>query len=62
MLVVDLQVDLDLAVVGHPEARDRARLDAADLDQVALDELAGVRESRMDGVAPARVEEEQHCG
>jgi hypothetical protein len=46
-VVVDLDRDLRLLVVGQREVRDRADALAADLDLAALHELAGVLEDEL---------------
>jgi hypothetical protein len=59
VVAVDRQLDLGLAVVGDPDALDGPHRDAADLDGVALHELAGVEEVGLDLVAADAAAPEQ---
>ena len=63
---VHLHLDLGLAVVGQLDRGDLADRLAADLHLVAVDELAGGLEGRLDGVlvAPRQHQEpdEDRCG
>ena len=60
VIVVDRELDLGVAVVGDLDALDRADRHAAHLDGVALHELTGVQEARLDLVAaPAAAEEDE---
>ena len=51
LVVVDLDLDLGLAVVGQGDVLDLPHLRARDLDEVALDELGGVLEAQRVRVA-----------
>ena len=53
VVLVDLHRDLGLAVVGEVDVGDLADGRAADLHEVALDELGGVLEAGLDRVAAA---------
>ncbi len=59
VLLVDAERELGLPVGRQPDLLDRARADARDLHEVALDELRGVLELRLDRVA-ARGALQQH--
>ena len=59
--VVDPQRDLRLVVAGQVDRMDRPDRDAADLDEVALDELAGALDERPHLVARAAAAQ-QHEG
>jgi hypothetical protein len=58
-VLVDLEGDDRLAVVGDLDLLDRAGLHARDLDEVALHQLGGVDELGLDGVAAAPAGEQQ---
>jgi hypothetical protein len=60
--IVDVEVDDDLAVGRDLEALDGPGLHAGNLDEVALDELAGVQEAGVDGVAAAGISENEQRG
>ena len=59
VVVPHLELDLGLAVVGDLEVGHLADLDAAELDQVALDQLSGVDEARLQRVAVAAAPEQE---
>ena len=59
VVLVDLERDLGLALVGDPDLLDRPDRRAAQLDEVARHELAAVLEPRVDLVAVAASEDEQ---
>ena len=51
LVVVDLDLDLGLTIVGQGDVLDLPHLRARDLNEVALDELGGVLEAQRVGVA-----------
>ena len=59
VVLLDLELDLGLAVVGHLEVRHLADLHAAELDEVALHELPGVDEAGLERVAVAAAAEQE---
>src|SRR4029079_19471617 len=62
VVLVDLERQLRLAVGRQLDVRDLAGRDPGDLDEVALDDLRGVLETRGDGVAPTAAAHQQHRG
>ena len=60
VLLVDAEGQLGLAVGGEADVLDLAGRHAGDLHEVALDELRGVLEARLDLVAVAGPAQQQH--